>query len=298
VPSTRERDDVAQLADADQWRRGLTLARPRPRAYQPRVLGENATLLGRVMPDTGDQGLPLISDTEDDFGVVRRLLTEHYAAFEGYVDGDEVDDTDPTQRDFLFGALLREIGVATRQDNLFSTLLLSVEVVSARVPWLGRFVIRPPLALYQRFLSAPAARIGDAYVALQTGFHHLVQYLCFVRGADESLLTARANEPRLVKASHDLLTRLDEEEPTAEERQLFRATPRYRTAWLVRFFHESTSPVARSARWARALLVVAIVASTGFLVVRSVRSAISYHPTYVARIQAQAARFAQGDKAR
>ena len=41
-------------------------------------------------------------------------LTEHYAAFERNVDDDEIDDTDPTQKDFLFGALLREIGVTLR----------------------------------------------------------------------------------------------------------------------------------------------------------------------------------------
>src|SRR5690606_25557571 len=135
------------------------------------------------------------------------------------------------------GALLRELGVAARRDTLFSTIRWSVEVASARVPAIQRLLVRPPIALYQRFLSNPAAKVGDAYAALHTGFHHLIRYLCFLRGTDEKLLTARADEPRLVKASHAMLVALAGEEAKGGEGHAFRATPRSRVAWLSRFFH-------------------------------------------------------------
>lgn len=305
VPSMREREDLGQLVRADHRRRGLTLAPPRPRAPMPRLIGENATLLGRVIPSSADEGLPLISDTEEDFGVVKKLLTEHYAGFEQGIDGDEVDDTDPRQKDFLFGALLREIGVVLRQDTLLSTIRSSLEVASSRAKSLDRFFVRPPIVLYERFLSGPAAKVGDAYAALHAGFHHLIQYLCFVRGTDEALLTARADEPRLVKASHEMLARIANEanEPNAAnaanvagDLDLFRATPRSRVAWLARFFH---APLARpTVRWGRVLGALAFAALAGVFVVRSVRDAIAYHPTYVARMKAQAVRPSEGDSAR
>lgn len=274
-PSMRERDDLPQYARAEDTRRGLTLAPPRARQPMPRLVGENATLLGWVTPQMKEEGLPLISDTEDDFGIVKRLLSEHYAAFEWNIDG-EVDDTDPTQKDFLFGAILREMGVVLRHDTLFSTMRLAIEVASQRVPFIYRFLVRPPLLVYERFLSWPAARIGDAFAALNGAFHHLVQYLTFERGAGTEHLTARANEPQLVKVSHGLLER-----PEADDGRI---------QWLARYFHAALAP-ARKVRWARMAAALAITAALGFLLVRSVNDAIRYHPQYVQRM-------AKGDTAR
>jgi hypothetical protein len=269
VASMRERDDLGQYARAEDRRRGLTLAAPRPRQPMPRLVGENATLLGWVIAQSKEEGLPLISDTEDDFGIVKRLLSEHYAAFEWNIDG-EVDDTDPTQKDFLFGAILREMGVILRHDTLFSTLRWTIEVASQRVGFIHRFVVRPPLALYERFLAWPAARIGDAFAALNGAFHHLVQHLCLENGTDGALLTARANEPQLVKASHEMLSR-----PEAEDDD--------RIQWLARYFHAALAPQTR-VRWLRVAFGLALAAIAGVLLVRSAREAVEYHPKYVERM--------------
>src|SRR5262249_20932342 len=119
-------------AKADLKRRELTQAPARARAQAPRLLGESATLLGWVMPQAGGAGVPLISDSSEDYAVVKQLLTEHYAAFERNSDEDEVDDTDPTQKDFLFGALLREMGALGRHDSLLSTLYHSLALASEK----------------------------------------------------------------------------------------------------------------------------------------------------------------------
>jgi hypothetical protein len=278
-----ESEDGAHEQRAEEWRRRLTLAPPRARAYMPRLLGQNATLLGWVLPQPIEEGIPLISDTEEDFGVVKRLLSEHYAAFQG-INDDEVDDTDPTQKDFLFGALLREVGVATRRDSILATLSLTLDVATSKKSWLARLV-RLPLTLYDRTLSAPATRVADAYAALNGAFHYLVQYLCLARGVGEELLTARANVPRLVDTSRRMLAQLDGREQAGDARELLGSTSRDRAAWLARIFQGPHAP--RRFHWMRLLGGIAVAAALGLLLFRSVSSAIAYHPTYVQRMSAQ-----------
>ncbi|HEX9102685.1 MAG TPA: hypothetical protein VF997_10800, partial [Polyangia bacterium] len=67
-------------ARAEATRKQLTGAPARRRGAVPRLLGESATLLGWVLPQPGDSGIPLIANSVDDYDVVKRLLTEHYAA--------------------------------------------------------------------------------------------------------------------------------------------------------------------------------------------------------------------------
>ena len=78
------------------------MSRPTSRAFRETGL----------VPLAPNETVPLIANDQEDFSVVRQLLTEHYAAFEkGWID-DEYDDTDPTHKDFLFGAILAELGRA------------------------------------------------------------------------------------------------------------------------------------------------------------------------------------------
>ena len=296
MPTSKGEGDASHLARGEEQRRKVTLAPPRARAYMPRLLGENATLLGWIAPQSIDKGLPLISDTEEDFGVVKRLLAEHYSAFEGNLQDDEVDDTDPTQKDFLFGALLREIGVIVRHDVYFGTLGWTIAVMASGPSFFAKLV-RLPLSFYERFFAAPAAKIADAYAALNGGLHHLVQYLCYVRGADEKLLTSRANMPRLIETSRTMLAKLERDAPKGDERDAFRATPRDRADWLTTVFQAGMAP--RRVRWGRVLGAVAFAVVAGFFVVESVRASIAYHPTYVERMKSQAAEpTSQGDHAR
>jgi hypothetical protein len=293
LPSMEPAEDLALLTRAEERRRQLTLAPARRRAHMPRLLGENATLLGWVLPQSAPRGVPLISDTQEDFGVVKRLLSEHYSAF--VVDDDEVDDTDPTQKDFLFGALLRQIGVVARHDVYFATIALTWDVVSSRAGWFSH-LLRAPLTLYERLLAAPAARVADAYAALNSGLHHLVQYLCFLRGTGETLLTARADVPRLAGTSRIMVTEVQRSEPSARELQDFHATPRDRVVWLASIFH---GQIFRGRlRWGRVVVALAAAALAGVLAAQSISRAIAYHPIYVERMKSQAAKYAEGENAR
>jgi hypothetical protein len=286
-------EDLALLARAEERRRQLTLAPARRHAHMPRLLGQNATLLGWVLPQPAPRGIPLISDTQEDFGVVKRLLSEHYSAFAA--DDDEVDDTDPRQKDFLFGALLRQIGVVARHDVYFATIALSWDDVSSRAGWFSH-VLRTPLTLYEWFIAGPAARVADAYAALNSGLHHLVQYLCFLRGTGETLLTARADLPRLAGTSRIMVTEVQRSEPSVRERQAFNATPRDRVVWLASIFHGQLFP--GRLRWGRMIVALAVAALAGVLTAQSISQAVAYHPIYVERMKWQAAKYAEGENAR
>jgi hypothetical protein len=278
TPSAGARRDV--LSHAEQRRHELTLAPARPRAVQPRVLGESATLLGWVMPQPAGDGVPLIANDNQELEVVRRLLTAHYAAFERNLDDEEIDDTDPTQKDFLFGALLRELGRLQSHDTFLVTLRLALAGQKASFP--RRWLLAATVGVYDRFFSGPAARVADAEAALGQGLHHLIQYLWFLRSGANPLLTTRANAPRLIQTSKDLL------EQTARwdvpsERQRLAATPRNRLLWLSRLFH---APLAGRAdnplRMAVALLLLLVAGGALFF---AVRDAIDYHPFYVERMR-------------
>lgn len=279
-------------ASAEQVRRRVSVAPARARAAAPRSVGEGATLLGWVLPQPTEGGIPLIANDSEDYEVVKRLLTQHYAAFERNSDDDEVDDTDPSQKDFLFGALLREMGLLARRDTFFATLWYSLALAWPRTSWRYKLLIRPPLALYERLLSGPASRVADAYAALNQALHPLIQYLAFLRGADEKLLTARASLPALIHASSEVLQGLERDPPRDNERSLFAAHPRNRLRWLSQFFYAPLG--SRAGRAVRVVGSLAVVLVVGVLIVRAVLNAIEYHPGYLERVQSQETQSTQG----
>jgi hypothetical protein len=278
-----------KAAAADAWRRKLVRAPPKPRVPMPRLLGEAATALGWVMPQSLDESVPLISNTKEDYEVVKSLLTEHYGRFEKNLDEDEHDDTDPSQKDFLFGALLVQAGRLTRRDNLLSTIALSLRLAMPRASIVSRKLMQAAAELYARFLAWPAAVVGDAYAALNQALHPTIQYLDWVRTPGiNPHLTARADGPRFVETSKTILDRVAKEEPKGPDRQLLRPSPRNRMLWLSPFFYAPLT--VRPPRWRRALGAVAAVLTVGTIVTLAVQDAIEYHPTYVERMtQMQAA---------
>jgi hypothetical protein len=280
--AVHDRAWMYEARQLDARRRALTLAPPRMRSAAPRLIGENATLLGWVMPHA--QGIPLIANTRDDYDLVRQLLTEHYAAFRN-VDDDDYDDTDPSQLDFLFGAILRELGAFRRGDGGVLTIRHCLALALPKASWLSRHVLRGLAAFYQRFLSGPAATVADAYAALNDGLHHLIQYLYTLR--EERLLpilTARADTPRLIMNSKEILE--DVEEPK-DPPALSQATRR-RLLWLSQLFHSSLLAERREHRM-RWFGVVAFALMGFGLLFQAVRVAIHYHPTYVERMSKGAA---------
>lgn len=282
--------DEHRLARAEKLRTQLTAAPARKRGHAPRLLGESATMLGWVLPQPGDSGVPLIANTVEDYEIVKRLLTEHYAAFERNSDDDEVDDTDPSQRDFLFGALIRELGAVARRDTFLATVWYAVALVSSRRgPWR---LLHAPIAVYERFLAGPAARVADAFAALNHGLHHLIQYLCYLRGTEEAKLTRRANEPALVHTSRDLIEHIERDRLAPDEKQLFRATPRNRVLWLSQFFHAPIASRARSS--VRFAVGLALAFVSGLFILLAVENAADYHIIWLERMRSQAAQSTQG----
>lgn len=205
------------------------------------------------------------------------------------------------QKDFLFGALLREVGVVARHDVLFGTLGLCLVVVASRskTAWLGR-LIRLPIRLYNRLFSRPATQVADAYAALHGALHHLLQYLCFTGGVGEEPLTARADAPRLAETARQMLRSLETLQAArtgaTREPRAGAVTPVDRPAgpvaldrstWLAHIFHGPIAPPRML--WIRAAGAVATIALVGALLARSISGAIAYHPTYVQRMHAQGA---------
>jgi hypothetical protein len=234
--------------------------KPRATAYVVvrKPLGQAATLLGYVVASPGER-VPLISDNPQDLAVVRELLSEHYP-WNAPDPDDEFDATDRTDKDLLFGALVRELGVIQRHDCEWQTLLLSL---GRRLAGAG---------------TRASARLADAYTVLNFARDHLVQYLYYQWAGPTELVTSRARADQLHAVSAQILERIRVGATT-------RARPlRRRIIWLSGFF---VAPIVERAIWARrviaAVAVAGLVAAAGVIVERSV----AYHRIYVERIDQQ-----------
>lgn len=251
-------------------RRGTTVATYHGRkphaashARARRALGQAATLLGYVMPAPGEL-VPLISDNPQDLAVVRSLLSEHYA-WDAPDPDEEFDATDPTDKDLLFGALVRELGVVEREDCQLETIKLAFGQRLAGI------------------MARPASRIADAYAALNFARHHVVQYLYYLWSGDREQLTQRARADRLADMSQKLLARV-RDLPDLSRGSRSRSLRR-RLVWLSWFFPDPI--IDRREIWLRRALVagalIAAFAGGGVLIKHS----IDYHTTYTERIAGQ-----------
>ncbi len=249
-----------------------------------KMLGRAATSLGYAVPFPPEELVPLIADGDEDFEIVRQLLSEHYAWFEA--DPDDVsDDTDPTDRDFLFGLLVREIGQIQRQESQLDTLLQSIELrFASRGAWVEK-PVRAAVDLHRRLLSRAPALLADGYAALNLARNHLVQYLYYAGFAQDDLLSARADGPELQAISNEIFARVRAQESGSLDRQRRRATVRNRLVWLSQFFDTGLSMPRR--RWAGimayALVSLSVLAGSFFLF----KQAADYHATYVQRMAEQ-----------
>ena len=249
----------------------------------PWNIGQSATLLGWVLPHAQEETVPLISDTQDDFKVLRRLLTDHYAALDKRSFDEEHDDTDPKQKDFLFGAILREVGALHRRDGLFSSLTCSASVGLRRAPEWVKKIAGWFVELYMRSLSRYPALLADTYAALNLGKNHLIQCLDLLKSGKSDLLTARADAPELINTSREILMALAAEETEGVDRQIFRATLKNRLLWLSRFTYAPLQK-RRHVLFKAFALVGGLAAAVGFLTF-VIQEAVAYHSIYVARIQ-------------
>jgi hypothetical protein len=237
-----------------------------------RALGFAPTLLGQITPAREGDLLPLVSDNPEDLLVVRELLAEHHPF--PYPDPDEEpDDTDPTDRDFLFGVLCRELGAVVRGDDQLWTLGAPFAYIP-RIQRVHGLIGR----LYERWLSRYVAILGDAYAALNFARHHLVQYLEFLRTDRTGFMTARANRTELRDVSKVIFSTV------ADERggrigQSMRASPLNRLTWLSFFSRDAIRE--RRDFHVRNLAIAVMLGAVTAGVLAGVLRAVDYHPRYV-----------------
>ncbi len=252
--------------------------------HHRKQLGQAATLLGYVRPEPGER-VPLIADTIEDLEVVRALLSEHYQWFAPDPDDDH-DDTDPTDKDFLFGGLAYAVGQIVRRDSQLQTFTLAVDMAAARTGRWSHAVYRAVRAGASAAVGRAPVIIADAFAALHYGRHHHLQYLWYRATGREDPLTVRAGIDELESTSSailkDVRARLDDDVPPPRDRASFFK----RVVWLSRFFLEPlVDRYERRARWLRTAAVTLVVLSALGL---SVHRAVQYHPIYVERLAQQA----------
>lgn len=206
--------------------------------------------------------------------------------------GEEHDGTDPNDRDFLFGALVHELGLIERRDDH----MLSVTMAFSR--WLRRrsdrlrtlwqrWAVRPYLLIVARY----PALLADAYTALNYGRNHLVQHLAWRVWERDDQLTARAYPPELERQTEEIFDTLRAESKRRASQPAVRATAagedmdRRRLVWLTWFAHKRLR--TRRAVLARRLSYAAVGLAVVVAVALGVKHAIDYHPTYVERMHAQ-----------
>jgi hypothetical protein len=284
---------VSLRVDA-RWSAGLIVPRPPSSsaaasplgvgdaAYEPRrarrfldrsaeVRGYQAPLDGWVLPRRGE-ARPLLADTAADHAIVDALVRAPLLRFGRPGVDDDHDDSDPGHRDFLVGALLREIlRVQCASPLNGPTVAL----------WLARSRLAPIWAR-ARALVDPAVNQQAAYpdllVALHRGRDALMQDLAR-RLSLPVELTARANAPLLMRRSLDVLAALSTLEGSPSSRPDAR-----RLARLGRLLDDASAPAPR--RWALLATAAVAVAALAAATVDAVR----YHPRYEALMAAEQAR--------
>jgi hypothetical protein len=129
-------------------------------------------------------------------------------------------------------------------------------------------------------------------VALNHGLHPLIQYLYFSR-EERELLTARADAPKLMRTSKEILDRLSKDMLRQDER--VRASLKNRMFWLSRFFY---GPIeVEEGRWVRRVGAAVLALLLGGFVLRAALEASEYHATYVERMSKMAFEAASGQGA-
>lgn len=269
--------------------------RRRGRRDRRRHVGQAATLLGYVVPAPPGELVPLIADDIADLEAVRELLSEHYAWFAPDPD-EEDDDSDPTDKDLLFGALAREIGVIERRDHERATLALAATLLADRFA-VTRALAAGIRALWHTAASRYPAIVADAYAALHFARDPLIQYLAWRHGGKTDSLTARASPERLRRTSVRILEAAARRPPRGLDGLFSRASLANRIRWLSHFFPEPIPEPQQ--RWVRRAMAAGAAAAAVIAAGSAVDRAIDYHPVYVERIaeQERARAEAQREKA-
>jgi hypothetical protein len=179
---------------------------------------------------------------------------------------EEHDGTDPNDLDFLFGLLVREVGVVERRQSISSTYVLALSML----PW-PRWA-RALAAIHRRWWQRPSTALADAYTALHSAGHHLLQYFGWLAGLGDDLLTQRAYPPELARVAQGVVVA---NQLQGQSRRRMEPSPTNRIHWLSQFVRSTRSRGRRGLRrvgWA--------VVSVGILlgVAWAVKDAVEFQP--------------------
>lgn len=206
--------------------------------------------------------------------------------------GEEHDGTDPNDRDFLFGALMRELGLVERRDDHMLTLALAFSAwLRARSDRVRRVWQRWAVRPYTLVVARYPALLADAYAALNHGRNHLVQYLAWRVWRNDDQLTARAYPPVLERQTEEIFGHLRNESKRRESQPAIHARAagadldRRRLVWMTWFTHDRL--LTRRAVIARRLSYAVVGVALLIGVALGIKRAIDYHPTYVDRMEAR-----------
>ncbi len=196
--------------------------------------------------------------------------------------GEEHDGTDPNDKDFLFGALVRELGLIERRDDHMLTVAHAFHTwLSKRPPALGKVWTRLASKPYTLVLARYPALLADAYTALNYGRNHLVQHLAYQTWAKDDLLTARAYPPVLERQTETIFDELSRDDTPAAAHDLNHR----RLVWMSWFSHARLR--SRRATLARRVAFAGVGVAVAISLGLGVKRALDYHPTYKKRIEAQ-----------
>ena len=252
--------------------------------YTQPPMEASAGVWGHIRPQrSAGDSVPLIADSLQDLKIVEELLTEHHVNFAKLQFEEEYDDTDPTDLDFLFGILLREIGRVHRREHYFLSWWFLLQ------EW--RFSFNKHVAkvydflttFYKNHFSKHPAFIADAYVVLHHGRHHLAQYMYYWISGETDFLTQRGNRQQLLRVSRQVFADFLKIRPGKEELHRNRATPLNHMIWLSEFFASGVPdyPYKKTKPFVPALIGLLALLVLGF----KVSEAIEYRPVYQQRIE-------------
>lgn len=188
---------------------------------------------------------------------------------------EEFDGTDPNDRDFLFGALVRELGVLHRGDGPWLTLQYQLGALVSRLP----SALQGPLRTVTRWFGlglSSADLAADAVAALNHARHHLLQYIAWLAWHRDDLLTSRAHPPELEAKSKEIVALLRKADRGAD------GALADRMSWLARFMNAPHAPRSQR-RKRRAAAAIAVAAAVTWVAV-GVARAVDYQGTYQERM--------------
>lgn len=232
---------------------------------------------GYVLPNRHDKSVPLIADNSQDLEVVESLVNEHHLQYAKPQIEEVFDDSEPQHKDFLFGVLVREIGVFQRGETIFSTTALFVSRIIRRLPEIvQRWLDFIKIIFDKNFMRHPVF-MADAFAELHNCGHHLVQYLYYLTNRRKHVLTSRSGNIKLSTRSHDIFARLKTEVEALNQPLTSQPTLLNRLIWLSRFYPGMISGVQRRRRrWFGATVLILLLLAVSMKLVIAVR----YHPIY------------------